>query len=80
MHAKIQKWGNSIALRIPKMFAKDAHLATGSDVDLSVHDGKIVVDPDPEPNYSLATLLKGVTNRNRHSEFDTGEAVGQEAW
>ena len=80
MHAKIQKWGNSLALRIPKTFAKDAHLATGSEVDLSFHDGKIVVDPDPAPHYSLASLLKGVTSKNRHSEVDTGEAVGQEAW
>ena len=80
MHAKVQKCGNNLALRIPKTFAKDAHLTTESEVDLSVQDGKIVVDPDPEPNYSLATLLKEVTSRNRHSEVDTGEAIGQEAW
>ena len=80
MHAKVQKWGNSLALRIPKTFAEDTHLATGSEVNLSVHDGKIVVAPTPKPNYSLAILLRGVTDENRHSEVDTGEIVGQEAW
>ena len=80
MHAKVQKWGNSLALRIPKTFAEDSHLAKGSEVDLSIRDGKIVIDPNPEPNYSLVTLLNGVTDRNRHSEVETGEAVGQEAW
>ncbi len=80
MHAKVQKWGNSLALRIPKAFVKDAHLSTGSDVDLSIMDGKIIVDPNTEPRYSLATLLKGVTSRNRHSEIDTGTATGREVW
>ena len=80
MHAKVQKWGNSLALRIPNTFAKDAHLTPGSDVDLSFHNGKIVVDPDPGPQYSLSALLKGITSKNRHSEIDTGSAVGREVW
>ena len=80
MLAKIQKWGNSLALRIPTVFAKDAGLTTGSEVDLSILDGKLIIEPTSEPSYSLTTLLKGVTNRNRHSEIDTGDAVGQEAW
>jgi len=80
MHAKVQKWGNSLALRIPKTFAEDTHLTTGSEINLSVHDGKIVVAPAPKPNYSLVALLKGVNDENRHSEVDTGETVGQEVW
>jgi len=80
MHAEVRKWGNSLAVRIPKAFAKDAHLAMGSEVDISLQDGKVVIDPKPKPEYSLRTLLKGVTNRNRHSEIDTGQPVGREAW
>ena len=80
MLAKVQKWGNSLALRIPTVFAKDARLTTGSEVDLSILDGKLIIAPASEPSYSLTTLLKRVTNRNRHSEIDTGDAVGQEAW
>ncbi|MBU8914278.1 MAG: AbrB/MazE/SpoVT family DNA-binding domain-containing protein [Spirochaetales bacterium] len=80
MRATVQKWGNSLALRIPVAFAKDAHMATGSEVDLSIHDGIIHIDPAPEPHYSLPALLREVTDQNRHTEVDAGEAVGQEAW
>lgn len=80
MNAKVQKWGNSLALRIPKSFAKDADLTTGSVVDLTVRDGKIIVDPHPCPAYSLEELLSGVTKKNIHAEVDTGARVGREAW
>ena len=78
MQTKIQKWGNSLAVRIPKAFVKEAHVAYGSSVDLSVDDGKIVIDPHTEPECRLEDLLKGVTKHNVHAEVDTGEAVGRE--
>jgi antitoxin MazE len=80
VRAKVQKWGNSLALRMPKAFAQETHLTSGSEVDLSILAGKIIIDPAPEPEYSLADLLQDVTAENRHSEVDTGEAVGREAW
>jgi antitoxin MazE len=80
MHTTIQKWGNSLAVRIPKAFVKEAHVAYGTPVDLSVDDGKIVIDPRTEPEYRLEDLLKGVTKRNLHAEVDTGKAVGREVW
>ena len=80
MNVKVQKWGNSLALRIPSSFARDANLTTGSVVDLSVRDGKIIIDPHPGPVHSLEELLKGVTKKNTHSEIDTGAPVGREAW
>jgi len=80
MQTKIQKWGNSLAVRIPKPFVKEAHLAYGTPVDLSVDAGKIIIDPHAEPEYRLDDLLKGVTKENIHAEVDAGEAVGREAW
>lgn len=80
MQAKIQKWGNSLAVRIPKAFVKETQVAYGSTVDLSVADGKIVIDPQPAPAYRLEDLLKGVTKRNVHEKVDTGDGVGREAW
>jgi antitoxin MazE len=80
MQTTIQKWGNSLAVRIPKAFVKEARVAYGTTVDLSVDDGKIVIDPRPEPDYRLEDLLKGVTKRNRHEEVETGAPVGQEVW
>ncbi len=80
METTIQKWGNSLAVRIPKAFVKEAHIAYGTTVDLSVDDGKIVIVPHAEPEYRLEDLLKGVTKRNLHVEVTTGGAVGREAW
>jgi len=80
MQTTIQKWGNSLAVRIPKAFVKEAHLVSGIQVDLSVDNGKIVINPHVEPQYRLDDLLKAVTKRNLHAEVTTGEAVGREAW
>ena len=78
MQTKIQKWGNSLAIRIPKTFVREAHVAYGTPVDLSVNDGKIVIEPHTDPEYRLDDLLKGVTKHNIHAEVETGEAVGRE--
>lgn len=80
MRTTIQKWGNSLAVRIPKAFVQEAHVVYGKVVDLTVANGKIVIDPHPEPEYRLEDLLKRVTKQNRHAEVETGEPVGQEMW
>ena len=80
MQTTIQKWGNSLAVRIPKAFVKEANVAHGTAVDLSVDDGRIVIDPHPKSAYRLEDLLKGVTKRNIHAEVETGDAAGKEVW
>jgi len=80
MNTTIQKWGNSLAVRIPRSVAKDIRLHQGSIVDVVLVAGKIVVKPRRQPHYALAQLLRGVTKRNRHTELDWGGRVGQEAW
>jgi antitoxin MazE len=80
MRTRVQKWGNSLALRIPKSFAAEAGLREDTAVDLSVMEGKLVVQPHfPEP-LRLDELLRGVTEENLHREWDTGPAVGKEVW
>lgn len=79
MQTKIQKWGNSLAVRIPAAFVKEANVAYGTVVDLSVQDGSIVIDPQVGHEYSLEALLNGVTPKNMHAEVETGGAVGREA-
>jgi antitoxin MazE len=80
MNTTVQKWGNSLALRIPRSVAKDVRLHQGSVVDIALVAGKIVVKPRRQRHYALAQLLRGVTTRNRHAELDWGGQVGQEAW
>ena len=80
MQTKIQKWGNSLGLRIPRSFAVEARVEEGATVDLSVKNGRLLVRPLRVRRYSLNRLLRKVSRRNLHGEVSTGEAVGREAW
>ena len=80
MQSQIQKWGNSLALRIPKSFAEETNIEQGSVVDISIEDGKIIIVPTSKSKYTLEELLSGVTKKNIHKEVNTGNAVGKESW
>lgn len=78
MQTKVQKWGNSLALRIPKSFALNMDIKQNEFVDLSIGNGKLIITPITEKEYSLKELLAGVSEDNLHGEFDTGIPVGKE--
>ncbi|MBL7181341.1 MAG: AbrB/MazE/SpoVT family DNA-binding domain-containing protein [Pseudomonadota bacterium] len=80
MQTKIKKWGNSLALRIPKSFALNVNLKQNELVDISIDKGKIIIAPITQKEYSLEELLKGVSENNLHNEFDTGSPAGKEIW
>ena len=80
MLTKVQKWGNSLALRIPKAFAVEARLENDSLVEVSLVDNLIVIKPIATPGWTLEQLLSGVTPDNIHREMDTGEVMGNEIW
>jgi antitoxin MazE len=80
MKTRVQKWGNSLALRIPKSFATEAGLGENSRVDLTLSDGKLVVSALAQDEPTLEELVRGITDENRHGEWDTGPAVGREIW
>ncbi len=80
MKTRVQKWGNSLALRIPKSFALEAGIAGNTPVDITLQDGAIVIVPVARLSYSLAELLAGITPENLHPEIEAGEAKGGEAW
>ena len=80
MKTRVQKWGNSLALRIPKSFASEVGLDQNSSVEVSMKEGKLIVAPALEPKFTLKQLLRQVTEKNLNSEVDTGTAVGDEVW
>ena len=80
MITKIQRWGNSLGLRIPKAFAVEAQVEAGSTVDISVANGGLFVRPVRRRRYTLSELLRGVTPRNMHDPIETGRPVGREVW
>jgi antitoxin MazE len=80
MKTRVQKWGNSLALRIPKSFADEVGLKKETSVDVSLAEGKLVITPEAKPKPTLKRLLATITKENMHGEFETGRAVGKEIW
>ena len=80
MQTKIQRWGNSLGLRIPKAFAEDAGVGAGAKIDLSIRNGELVVKPARRAKYRLEELVRKITAKNLHGEVDTGAPVGREIW
>jgi len=80
VETRVQKWGNSLALRIPKPFATEVGLEPDSFVELTLVNGKLVITPITKPALTLEQLLAQVNEHNLHSEIDTGPAVGNEVW
>ena len=80
MTTRVQKWGNSLAVRIPRALAEDARLAQGAEVTLSTADGRLTMEVVRRERISLAGLVAGITPENIHAEVDTGAPVGREVW
>jgi len=80
MHVRVQKWGNSLAVRIPKPLAEDAEVKEGTVLNLAISDGKVVAAPVKKKKLSLRQLLAKVNKKNLHAEVDFGSSVGREAW
>ncbi|MFP3975963.1 MAG: AbrB/MazE/SpoVT family DNA-binding domain-containing protein [Dehalococcoidia bacterium] len=80
MQSRVQKWGNSLALRIPKSFAREVGIERDVPVELSLEDGRIIIAPVEKPAMTLDDLLSRVTEDNKHDEIETGPAAGNEIW
>ena len=78
MQSHVTKWGNSLALRLPKSIAADVQLHEGSQVDMRIEGDSLVIRPS-RPKYKLKDLLVAET-QERSEEFDWGEAQGEEEW
>lgn len=78
MVAKIQRWGNSLAVRIPKAFATEVGIKEGSSLDLAIENGDLVLTPRRSPD--LRAMLDAITDENLHAEVEWGSAEGSEVW
>ncbi|HJY64754.1 MAG TPA: AbrB/MazE/SpoVT family DNA-binding domain-containing protein [Ignavibacteria bacterium] len=81
MTTKIQKWGNSLAVRIPKSYAKEINLKEGIQIDLRLDENKIIISPKKKKRknkYTLEELVSKITPENRYGEIDFGPPVGKE--
>jgi antitoxin MazE len=80
MIREIRKWGNSLALRIPKETAADVGLTEKSLVVVTRLNKTILISPVKQKKQTLDQILTKITPGNRHGEIETGKPVGNEAW
>jgi len=78
MLTKVQKWGNSLAIRIPSAFAKEIGLRPDSEVELKLENNKLVIVPNKKKH--LEELLNQIMPENLHAEVDWGVKSGKEEW
>lgn len=81
MTTKVQKWGNSLAVRLPKEIADKFNLSEGSSVFVIPEKKSITIKPTiSKKEYSLEGLLKKITSKNKHKELEWGKVKGKEIW
>ncbi len=78
MTIPLKKWGNSLAIRIPKDIANTLQIENNSLVELSIIDGALVIKPKKENR--LKALVSQIDSKNLHKEVSTGKRVGNEEW
>jgi len=81
METTIQKWGNSLAVRLPRELAKKLKLREGSSVLVTEDDKRhIVIKHTFRKNITLARLVSRINRSNVHYEIDWGSPQGKEVW
>lgn len=80
MKTKVSRWGNSLALRLPKKLATSHRIFEDSSVEIIEKEEGLLLRPSPRERYNLDDLLKEVTKENAHEEVPDGPARGRESW
>jgi len=82
MRRRVQRWGNSLAVRIPSSVAQACALSEGTPVDVRPEGDRLVVVPERRRRrrYTLADLVARISKRNRPRLVDAGRRVGREVW
>jgi antitoxin MazE len=80
METKIQKWGNSLAVRLPKDVVLKQLLREGSNVTITSEKDGIIIKQTPKSAGSLQELVKKMTKDNLHTETLWGKSIGKEVW
>lgn len=80
MQTKIQKWGNSLGVRLPKSITEKKSLKAGMRVEVSESDSKILIEAVPDAPVSLSEMVAGIREDNMHAESNWEAPQGKEVW
>jgi len=79
MITKVRKWGNSLGVRIPKIYAHETHIKDGIAIDIQIENDNLIIKPIKK-KYELKKLLSQIKKANIHNEINTGSPIGKEIW
>jgi antitoxin MazE len=79
VYTAIQKWGNSQAVRLPKIILEKAGLNENDQVELIVEEGKVIIVP-AKKHLTLKERAADYGGDYKPLEWDTGRPVGKEIW
>jgi len=79
MRAQVLKWGNSLAVRIPKTIAEEANMNAGDALEMEIADQDSILLQKIGKTPTLAQLVSQITTENRYSEIPAGPEIGKEA-
>lgn len=80
MSTTVQKWGNSLGIRIPKIYANKLKIKRGDLVNIEVEDEKLVIKPEHGKKHGLKDLVSKINDDNVHNAIDFGTPAGKEIW
>ena len=80
MKSQLVKWGNSLAVRIPKTILEKAEMNERERIDVAVHEKGVITIRKTEPKMTLDSLVEKITRKNLHKETVWGPRVGKEIW
>lgn len=80
MIQKIDRWGNSLGIRLPKQLTTQLSLSEGSTVVVTLEKNALILRPQKRGNETLKQLLERITPDNLHDEVDWEEPRGKEIW
>lgn len=78
MQVALNKWGNSIGLRVPNNILRELNIGLGRKIDIRVENGRAIIEPIDDKNEKLLNLLNSITEDNLHSEISCGNTIGKE--
>jgi antitoxin MazE len=79
MKSRVQKWGNSLAVRIPRSFAEEMSWSENAPVAMSLDEGALIIETDRERAWDIDSLMAGVTDENIHPAWKEEGSVAEEA-
>jgi antitoxin MazE len=79
-YLQIKRWGNSLALRIPKAILTQLGIKEDDELKMNITDNSLVLTPIIKKEYSLSEMLSQISDDNLHDEADFGQPAGNEVW